>query len=174
MLSYTLADIPFAQRSMHRVFVIGLAAALAAPPAPARAQTAKDSVIAVVNEFFRAMTARDTAAFSRTQMPDGIAYIAASRGDSTIIRRQTFEASIRMIGTTADTYVERMWNPTVLVHGPIAVLWTPYDIYRNGKFGHCGVDAFTLVRAPAGWKIATIAYTVEPTGCAPSPLGPLR
>jgi len=159
---------------MNRALIIGLTAALAALPVPARAQTAKDSVTAVVNEFFRAMTARDTAAFSRTLMPDGIAYIAASRGDSTIVGRQPFEESIRMIGTTPDTYVERMWNPTVLIHGPIAVLWTPYDIHRNGKFGHCGVDAFTLVRSRTGWKIATIAYTVEPTGCAPSPLGPLR
>jgi len=159
---------------MKRVFLSLACIALAVFPAPAAAQTAKDSVIAVVNEFFRAMTARDTAAFSRTQMADGIAYAVRERGDSVVIRRQTSEASVRQIGSTSDTYVERMWQPTVHVHGPIAVLWTPYDIHRNGQFGHCGVDAFTLIRGQAGWKIATVTYTVEPTGCAPSPLGPLR
>jgi hypothetical protein len=72
-----------------------------------------------------------------------------------------------------DTFVERMWEPVVQVHGPIATLWAPYDIHRNRQFVHCGVDAFTLIRTTTGWKIATVVYTAEPTGCAPSPLGPL-
>ena len=159
---------------MRRVLCSLVCCLVTASPTRVAAQTAKDSVIAVVNEFFRAMTARDTAAFSRTQMPDGIAYAVRDRGDSVVIRRQTVEAGVRQIGSTNDTYVERMWQPTVLVHGAIAVLWTPYDIHRNDQFGHCGVDAFTLIRGPAGWRIATVTYTVEPTGCAPSPLGPLR
>lgn len=148
--------------------------ALAALPAPLAAQTARDSVIAVVNEFFRAMAERDSAGFSRTQMADGIAYAVITRGDSVAIGRQAFEASARQIVALPDTFIERMWQPTVHVHGPIAVLWTPYDIHRNGKFQHCGVDAFTLIRGASGWKIATVTYTVEPTGCAPSPLGPVR
>jgi hypothetical protein len=41
----------------------------------------------------------------------------------------------------------------------------------DGKFSHCGVDAITLVRTDAGWRIASFVYTVEETGCAPSPLG---
>jgi hypothetical protein len=52
------------------------------------------------------------------------------------------------------------------------MLWTPYDLYRNGSFSHCGVDAFTLVRGTRGWLVASVIYTIEPTGCAPSPLGP--
>jgi hypothetical protein len=34
------------------------------------------------------------------------------------------------------------------------------------------VDAFDLVKTPEGWKIAGGVYTVERTGCPPSPLGP--
>jgi len=66
-----------------------------------------------------------------------------------------------------------MWEPTVLVHGPLAVVWAAYDFHRNKTFSHCGVDAFTLLRSPTGWKIATVSYTTEATGCKPSPLGPL-
>ena len=72
-----------------------------------------------------------------------------------------------------DTYIERIWEPTVLIHGPIAVVWAQYDLHRNRQFVHCGVDAFTLIRTSAGWRIATTTYTAEPTGCTPSPLGPL-
>ena len=140
-------------------------------PRSSSAQSAKDSVVATVNEFFRAMTARDSAAARRVMTADGIFYAVRARGDSTVINRSTNESFAVTIATTRDTYLERMWEPTVLVHGPIAVVWTPYDFHRSGQFSHCGIDAFSLVRSGTGWKIATITYTVEPTGCTPSPLG---
>lgn len=150
-----------------------IAASLALGPSHGSAQTSRDSVIAVVNTFFRAMTARDTAALRRVQLPDGIQYAARVRGDSVTLTHGTFEGFVQQLATMSDTYVERIWEPTVLVHGPLAVVWAPYDIHRNRQFMHCGVDSFTLLRSAAGWKIATVSYTAEPTGCAPSPLGPL-
>ena len=146
--------------------------ALAAQAAPAP-RTPRDSVIAAVNEFFRAMTARDTAATNRVQFADGVSFVVRAQGDTFAISRRGNEGWIRQLATMRDTFVERMWEPVVQVHGPIATLWAPYDIHRNRQFVHCGVDAFTLIRTTAGWKIATVVYTAEPTGCAPSPLGPL-
>ena len=143
-----------------------------AAPATASAQTPRDSVVATVNAFFHAMTARDTVALGRVQLPDGVLYAARVRGDTVTVGRTTFDAFDRQLATMRDTYVERIWDPTVLLHGPLAVVWAPYDIHRNGQFMHCGVDTFTLMRSPTGWKIATVSYTAEPTGCAPSPLGP--
>jgi len=140
----------------------------------AESQTPRDSVVASVNEFFRAMTARDTAALARVQFADGIQYAARMQGDSVAIRRGTSEGFAQQLAGMSDTYVERMWEPTVLVHGPLAVVWAPYDFHRNRTFSHCGIDAFTLLRSPTGWKIATVSYTTEATGCKPSPLGPLR
>jgi hypothetical protein len=49
----------------------------------------------------------------------------------------------------------------------------PYDFHIDGKFSHCGTDVFTLVRAKGEWRIVSIVYTVQRTGCAPSPLGPI-
>jgi hypothetical protein len=54
-----------------------------------------------------------------------------------------------------------MSDPLVMVHEGIAVVWTPYEFQVNGKFSHCGVDAFSLVRIDGRWKIAGIVYTVE-------------
>ena len=73
---------------------------------------------------------------------------------------------------TCEALLERMWNPAVRVHGGLADLWAPYDFHQGGRFSHCGVDSFSLVRGPNGWLVASITYTVEQTGCAPSPLGP--
>ena len=136
-------------------------------------RTPRDSVIAAVNEFFRAMTTRDTAATNRVQFADGVSYAVRAQGDSFVISRRGNDGWTRQLATMRDTLVERMWQPVVQVHGPIAMVWAPYDIHRNRQFVHCGVDAFTLIRSSSGWKIAAVAYTAEPTGCAPSPLGPL-
>jgi hypothetical protein len=35
---------------------------------------------------------------------------------------------------------------------------------------HCGIYSFSLVRNADGWRIAGVSYTVQKTGCAPSPL----
>lgn len=137
-------------------------------------RTARDSVVATVTEFFRAMTARDTAAANRVQISEGVWFAVRTQGDSAVVSARGADAFVRQLATMKDTLVERMWKPTVQIHGPIANVWAEYDFHRNGKFSHCGVDAFSLIRTRAGWKIATITYTTEPTGCAPSPLGPVR
>jgi hypothetical protein len=157
------------------VLTAGASSLVLLAAAPVTAQSSpRDSVVAAVNEFFRAMTAHDSATLARMQMPGGVHFAARVQGDSVAINRGTTEDFARRIGAMQDAIVERMWEPTVLVHGPLAVVWAPYDIHRNGQFVHCGIDAFTLLRSATGWKVATVSYTAEPTGCKPSPLGPLR
>ena len=60
---------------------------------------------------------------------------------------------------------ERYWNPTVLLRGSIAVVWAPYEFWRDGKTTHCGVDVFDLVKQDDVWRVANIMYTVEPQAC---------
>ena len=66
---------------------------------------------------------------------------------------------------------ERIWSPEVRINGLIATIVAPYDFWIDGKFSHCGVDAFDLIKTEEGWKIAGGVYTVQQQ-CAPSPLGP--
>ena len=67
---------------------------------------------------------------------------------------------------------ERMWNPIILYRGDLAVAWTTYDLYLEGKFSHCGAETFNLVRLNNKWLVSDWAYTVEPNNCDNSPLGP--
>ena len=148
---------------------------LLAPPVGASAQAAPGSdsaaVIAVVQRLFDAMATRDTSAARALILP-GARVVAVRLGAAAAMPRvQSDTAFIRSLGSPPAALLERMWNPLVRVHGGLAELWTPYDFYLGGRFSHCGVDSFTLVRGRDGWLIAGIAYTVEPTGCAPSPLG---
>ena len=54
---------------------------------------------------------------------------------------------------------ERYWDAVVLTDGNIASVWAPYDFFINGKFSHCGVDLFYLVKENKEWKIAHFGYT---------------
>ena len=67
---------------------------------------------------------------------------------------------------------ERGFGPTVLVSGPLAVVWMPYDLYIDGAWSHCGVDAFTMYKVEGRWRIATLGWSVEqPPACAKHPDG---
>lgn len=157
-------------RAAHVAITLALLG-MGAPPLAA--QSARDSVKATVQEFFRSMTARDSAAARRVLLEeDGSYWAVAQSPKGFFAERRTNAAYLANLGKPGPTLLERGWDPTILVHGSIATLWTPYDFHVDGKFSHCGVDAFTLVRSDTGWKIATVVYTIERDGCAPSPLGP--
>jgi Domain of unknown function (DUF4440) len=129
-------------------------------------------VLAAVQKFFDTMTSKDVAEATRVLMPDG--RFVSVRDDRPEPRPSTIQSYLDGLATRKQNYVERMWDPEVRVQGPIATVWTRYDFWVDGKFSHCGVDAFDLVKTSEGWKIAGGVYTVERTGCPPSPLGPLK
>ena len=141
---------------------------------PVRAQSEapdqRAAVLAALDSFFIAMTRHDSAA-SRAILLPGAVFFAVAPGRAPKATPDT--AYIRSISSATVGLRERIWNPRVEIHGPIAEVWTRYDFHVDGKFSHCGIDDFSLVLTPAGWKIAAATYTVERTGCPESPLGPL-
>jgi hypothetical protein len=114
------------------------------------------------------MAARNADVISSTMTPD--AKLVAAQ-DSQISSATTRDQFAQRIGANKSRVVERIWNATVLVRGRIAIVWADYDVYVAGKFGHCGIDALTLLKTDAAWKISGIQYTSETQGCKPNPLG---
>lgn len=149
------------------------AVAVWAPAAHAQEPSAgaRDSVVAAVERFFTAMAERDTAAISALFLPDAGSAIVQHMGDSSVVATAPISGFKDRLPNMTRTLLERMWDAEVLEHRGVAVLWTPYDFHVDGRFSHCGVDAFTLVRARDGWKISSVAYTVETDNCPASPLG---
>jgi hypothetical protein len=151
---------------------------IAAPSALLTAQspaTDRTEVIATVQGFFDSMAKRDPDLARRVMMPDARLYAITEPGGAVTartVRTSTAEDFIKGLTTSQGALLERMWEPEVRVQAGIATLWTRYDFYRGGTFSHCGTDAVDLVKTPEGWKIAGVMYTIERTGCAPSPLGP--
>jgi hypothetical protein len=140
----------------------------------AHAQTEQEKILAAVQRFFDALEAGDAGMAEPLFLEEGQFYRVWNTADSIHTRRTTHTAMLESFPATAGSVTERFWDPQVLIHGRIAVVWTPYDFHRMGIFSHCGVDAFTLIHLEDGWKIAGAVYTVEETDCEPSPLGPIR
>lgn len=132
-----------------------------------RAQTAEDSVKAVINKMFAGMKQSDTAML-KSCFADSMVLQTISRnkeGKLIVIneRPQNFIQSIsRIAAGDAD---ERISFETVKVDGPLAIAWTPYQFFYKGQFSHCGVNSFQLVRFNGEWKIQYLIDTRRRQGC---------
>lgn len=127
------------------------------------------AVSAAVTQFFHALANKDSAAARAVMMPEGRFYSVREDGS---YRTQTHAEFFQRIAEETSAFLERMWDPTILVNDRIAVLWAPYDFHRNGQFSHCGIDAFSLIKTTEGWKIVGTIYSIKREGCQESPLGP--
>lgn len=142
--------------------------------ASAQTEDDKTAVLATVQAFFDTMASRDVEGARRVLMPEGRFYSTRDQDGQTAVRASPVEDYLKTLAGRKQDNRERIWSPDVRVHGPIASVWTPYDFWVDRKFSHCGIDIFDLVKTAEGWKISGLTYTVERTGCAPSPLGPLK
>lgn len=146
---------------------------LSLPPA-AQAQTDEEATVAAVQQLFDAMAARDTLMAQEVLLPEGRFFSIREVDGEPRVGSSSHQDFLDQLTQPGDAWLERMWEPTVLVHGRMAMVWAAYDFHRNGQFSHCGVDAFSLLKTADGWKIAGTTYTAEVADCPESPLGPIE
>jgi hypothetical protein len=142
-----------------RLFAALLITALLLP-----AQTSDDKeVIGVVQRIFDAIGAHDGEVIRSALLPDARIYLVRETGASS---STALADMVMSISNGKAPMLERFTSPPkVLVRGRIAQVWGEYEFLLDGKFSHCGVDTATLFKTADGWKISTLSYTVERTGC---------
>ena len=70
------------------------------------------------------------------------------------VRNESVNEFVKSISTLAvNAADERIAFNTVKIDADLASVWTPYQFYFNGKFSHCGVNSFQLVRLNGEWTI---------------------
>ena len=79
---------------------------------------------------------------------------------------RSFSDDFIRLATMKQVIEEKLLSSEIKIHNNIAVAWVPYTLSFSGKFSHCGVDVFTLLKTAEGWKIVSTVYSVEPDGCA--------
>ena len=145
--------------------VLGGAAWAGVAPAAGQEDVEKEAVLAVVQKFFDMMTAKDAAGAREILIIDGQFSSVADGANGPRVRTSPLATYIERLSSGTRLQEERMWDPVVMIHQRLAMVWTPYDFHVDGELTHCGIDAFSLIKTDAGWKIAAAAYTVEPMGC---------
>jgi len=119
----------------------------------------KKDILKVIDIFMTAVNSKDKRIFDSVSYK-GIQRIVTlvdqDKVKTTVYDNDTLLEELKDID---DGFRERYWDAAVLTDGNIASVWAPYDFFKNGKFSHCGVDLFYLVKENKEWKIAHFGYT---------------
>jgi Putative lumazine-binding len=114
-----------------------------------------------IETFFKGFHSRDSLAIQKVCSDKmGLQSIAESAKGSqfTTDSAAKFYQSIASIPMTMQ-FEERLLGHTIHVDGTMAIDWTPYEFYVNGKKSHSGVNVFTLYKDNGQWKIVAIIDT---------------
>lgn len=131
-----------------------------------------EEITGIATRFLAALSTADTAALSGLLAQGASIHSLRDGGSGPLLRAVSREAFLEGLGGEVQSFLERMWDPTVLVQDGVAMVWAPYDFHREGEFSHCGIDVFTLLKSMEGWQVTNISYNVVREGCPSSPLGP--
>lgn len=123
--------------------------------------TTADSIRIVINNLFQGMLNADSImienSFSQTAL---LQTIATDKEGLIQIKNEKVQAFAGSVGRLkkgdAD---ERIEFSSILIDGPLASVWTPYQFYYKGSYSHAGVDSFQLVRINGSWKIQYLIDT---------------
>lgn len=159
---------------MRWMLCLLLPGALAAPGMAQELPPGEREVLRVVEQLFDGMRARDTTRMRAALHPEARMVSPAVRDSAVTVGVESPDAWLAQVArSTGPVLDERIRNPLVRVDGPLATVWVDYSLYLGDRFVHCGVDAFHLVRTPAGWRIIDLADTRRREGCPDGP-GPAR
>jgi hypothetical protein len=121
-----------------------------------------------ITEFFEAFHKQDSVAI-KSYMADTVSLQSILEGEAgnTILRDSDFSDFLKSIIAIPKEikFEERILSNIIKIDGPMANAWTAYEFYINGKFSHCGVNSFQLIKKGETWKIYYIVDTRRTINC---------
>ncbi len=132
------------------------------------AQLATDSVKATISRLFEAMLEADGKKLQNCFTDSAfLQTITQDKTGKDIVKNDEVASFVKQIsGIPKGLADERIVFGVVKVDGPLAIVWAPYQFFRNGVFSHCGVNSFQLVRLRNEWKIQYLIDTRRKGNCA--------
>ncbi len=147
---------------------LALLSGLAAAPVTAQDELGPEAeaALAVVEALFDGMRAKDADAMAEL-FADGARLVTTGEGQDGAPRIAVQEISGWLDAVRgAEAYLdERIWDPVVQVSDRLATVWVKYALYVDERFSHCGVDAFSLVKSAAGWRVIQVVDTRRREDC---------
>lgn len=143
-----------------------LTALLLVTASQAHAQNDTTGIKNAIGTFFEGMHTWDTTKISSSLDSSIFFYSIMNTKAGTRVEPETKEGFFgQVVSLNGKKYEERLLSYDIRIDGSMAVAWTPYQFYFEGKFSHCGVNVFTLVKRGDSWKILGITDTRRRQGC---------
>lgn len=123
----------------------------------------EEAILKVIDEFMLTLTSNDIALRAGLQTDDGMTYTAVLRQDGSwrIVGRPN-SVFLNPSPENSPEIVEKYWDPVILIRGPLAMVWNPFEFLVDGKTSHCGVNLMQMVKTDGQWKLANTMWTHEP------------
>ena len=159
---------------IHTFFWLTALCILSAPTNAHAASGDRQQILSLMDKAFAAVRSGIADDWRAIQLGEGTTLSfrqsAEGRPEELEMRISNNEEFIADLKPDGHDYLER-WTgePTILIRGPIAVIWGEYDFWIDGEFSHCGVDSADLVRIDGKWKVANFMWTVEKEDCPTAP-----
>ena len=134
----------------------------------------REAILALMDKAFAAVRSDIPDDWRAIQLAEGTTLSfrpgPEDRPDELEMRIANNEDFIADLEPDGHEYIER-WTgePTILIRGPIAVVWGEFEFWIDGEFSHCGVDSADLVKIGGEWKVANFMWTVEKDDCPTAP-----
>ena len=134
----------------------------------------REAIRAVMDKAFAAVRSNIAGDWREIELAEGTTLSfrpgPEERPDELEMRISNNEYFIADLEPDGHDYMER-WTgePTILIRGPIAVIWGEYEFWIDDEFSHCGVDSADLVKIEGEWKVANFMWTVEKEDCPTAP-----
>lgn len=120
----------------------------------------KPAIKQVIQNMFLAMQTGDTTLFRSCFAPSVIFQTIVTKDNQTKVKTEDFEAFLKSLTKYPKGALdERIKFKSVQEDGALAIAWTPYQFYYQGKFSHQGVNSFQLVKIGDAWKIQYLIDT---------------
>ncbi|MEY4275208.1 MAG: hypothetical protein RL638_2156 [Bacteroidota bacterium] len=120
----------------------------------------KPAIKQVIQNMFLAMQTGDTALFRSCFAPSVIFQTIVTKDNQTKVKTEDFEAFLTSLTKYPKGALdERIKFKSIKEDGTLAIVWTPYQFYYQGKYSHQGVNSFQLVKLGDAWKIQYLIDT---------------
>jgi len=127
-------------------------------------QTSEEQLIkASVNSLFDGMKTSDSSKINNAFSKNAVLQTITTNGD--VKSESISDFALNISKAKKGSLDERITFSNILIDGNLASVWTPYEFYYQGKFLHCGVNSFQLVKVNNEWKIQYIIDTRRKVNC---------
>ena len=127
-----------------------------------------EAVKKTIIEFFDAFHKQDTTRL-KEMVTDKITLqsISVNKDGKTVLQESSYDQFVKNIASIPKdrTFEEKLLDFSIQIDGSMANAWTPYEFWYQGKFSHCGVNSFQLIKEDNTWKIIYLVDTRRREGC---------